>query len=96
MAMGISESAAEQLRKTAADLGLGDDWYLRVYVDEPTDGFDAAGWLFRFEFEMKPARHILTESNGVKLIIARAQADLFAGLFVSRNQENTGFFVKKD
>jgi hypothetical protein len=54
---------------------------IRVYVEEPTDGFGLPLPSVRLDqrFSMDPEIHLLADADGVSILIERAQADLFAG-----------------
>lgn len=75
----------EFLREGAKKAGLTDPWYLRLYIDEPTDGFDLTHWRVEFPRVWHPSRHILSEVGEFKFIISRSQADLWGGMILHRN-----------
>jgi hypothetical protein len=81
----IAQPALKPLRQSMNEQGAGPDWYVHVWVPEPTNGFDALPVEITFAPTMDPKRHLLSHSLGLKFIIDQTQADLLAGLVIGRN-----------
>jgi hypothetical protein len=91
--VAFSARFAERMEKIQEEHGIRHPWYVRVYVDEPTDGFEPVELGIKFEFEMNPSRHYLSEAHGQRVIIARSQADLFTGYYLDLKFE-TGIMAE--
>jgi hypothetical protein len=89
--LNCAEEGVKVYRETLAKFNLG-NFYVRCFVDEPTDGYNVTGYKTNIEFEANPARHIICESFGLPFFVARSQADLFMGLAI--NTYDTSVLVK--
>jgi len=78
--VGATWAYLENARAKVAKSGVLDSLFIRLYVDEPTDGFDITHWAVHFDSVWHPSRHFLSEVAEFKFIIARSQADLFGNL----------------
>jgi len=84
----ITQELADVIRRHKAEGGHSDDWYVRVTVPEPTDGFDNPQYDIDFVQTYNPKRHLLSESHGQRILIDASQADLLAGLSLGKADPN--------
>ena len=81
----IDQPALEPMRQSMQQAGAGPDWFIYLWVREPTNGFDGCPVEITFERTMNSKRHVLSCSLGLKFIIDRGQVDLLSGLVIGRN-----------
>jgi hypothetical protein len=93
--LNFSKGVADRFRKIAAK-GFGDSYYVRVYVDEPTDGYDVESWHFAGQSYASPLRHIICDRFGQKFLISRSQLDLFMGFGITDPRDSTAIMEKSD
>lgn len=80
----FNKELADFIAETKALEGKGDDWYVRIWVPEPTDGFDGPQHNIDFTQTYSPSRHVLSVSHGQRIVIDRSQIDLLAGLALEK------------